>query len=104
MIAASFTATDLWMLVAIIVLLIILSMLAVAEMGLSRMSPTRAAILGQRGTKSAKALTRLVAKPELWVNSLLLSVNVCQIVQATLTGIVAGRLFGAAGVVIGVIL
>jgi CBS domain containing-hemolysin-like protein len=104
MIAASFTATDLWMLVAIVVLLIILSMLAVAEMGLSRMSPTRAAILGQRGTKSAKALTRLVAKPELWVNSLLLSVNVCQIVQATLTGIVAGRLFGAAGVVIGVIL
>src|SRR5688500_9193273 len=92
------------MLVAIVVLLVILSMLAVAEMGLSRISPTRAAILAQRGSKSAKALTRLVEKPELWVNSLLLSVNVCQTLQATLTGIVAGRLFGPAGVVIGVVL
>jgi putative hemolysin len=103
-IAASFTTADLWMLVAIVVLLVILSMLAVAEMGLSRISPTRAAILAQRGSKSAKALTRLVDKPELWVNSLLLSVNVCQTLQATLTGIVAGRLFGPAGVVIGVVL
>jgi CBS domain containing-hemolysin-like protein len=103
-IAASFSTADLWMLVAILVLLIVLAMLAVAEMGLSRISPTRAAIIAQRGTKSAKALTRLVEKPELWVNSLLLSVNVCQTLQATLTGIVAGRMFGAAGVAIGVVL
>ena len=35
---------------------------------------------------------------------MLLTVNICQTVQATLTGIVAGRLFGAAGVAVGVVL
>ncbi len=101
---AAFSGADAAMLVAIFVLLIILAMLAVAEMGLSRISPTRAQVISQRGSKSAKALTRLVEKPEVWVNSLLLSVNVCQTLQATLTGLVAGRLFGPAGVVIGVVL
>lgn len=101
---AAFTTTDLWLLVVIFLLLILLAMLAVAEMGLSRISPTRAAVIAQRGTKSAQALSRLVEKPELWVNSLLLSVNICQTLQATLTGIVAARLFGAGGVVIGVVL
>jgi len=38
------------------------------------------------------------------VNPLLLTVNICQIVQATLTGIVADNLFGTAGVVVGVVL
>src|SRR5690606_12474065 len=85
-------------------LLVVLALLAVAEMGLSRISPMRAAVISQRGTKSASALARLVEKPELWVNSLLLSVNVCQTVQATLTGILASRMFGPGGVVIGVIL
>jgi Mg2+/Co2+ transporter CorB len=48
--------------------------------------------------KSARSLAKLVVDPARWVNPLLLSVNICQTVQATLTGVVAGRLFGAAGV------
>jgi CBS domain containing-hemolysin-like protein len=46
----------------------------------------------------------LAENPTMWVNPLLLTVNVFQTVQATLTGIVAGRLFGPTGVVIGVVL
>jgi CBS domain containing-hemolysin-like protein len=40
----------------------------------------------------------------MWVNPLLLTVNICQTVQATLMGIVSGRLFGPAGVAIGVVI
>jgi putative hemolysin len=104
MIAAAATAADYWMIVAILSLLGVLVFLAAAEMGLSRLSRHRAASLADSGSKSAKVLLRLVEEPERWVNSLLLTVNICQTVQATLTGIVAARLFGAAGVVVGVIL
>ncbi|MFT3854371.1 MAG: hemolysin family protein [Ilumatobacteraceae bacterium] len=104
MLAASFTNVDLLMLVVIFVLLLVLIFLSVAEMGLSRMTKPKAASLADKGEKSAKALVRLVDDPERWVNPLLLTVNICQTVQATLTGIVAGNLFGAGGVVVGVVL
>jgi CBS domain containing-hemolysin-like protein len=49
-------------------------------------------------------LTAIVENPEGWINPLLLMVNICQTVQATLTGIVAGNLFGGVGVAVGVTL
>lgn len=105
MIAAEFGAVEVWMSVSIVLLLIVLIFLAVAEMGLSRMSRPRAASLADKGLKSGQALHRLVSEPERWVNPLLLTVNICQTVQATLTGILAGRLgFGAWGVALGVLL
>ena len=96
--------SDIWMLIAIGVLLIVLVFLAVAEMGLSRISKHRATSLSDAGSKSGKSLLWLVSEPERWVNPLLLTVNICQTVQATLTGIFANRLFGGAGVAIGVVL
>lgn len=90
------------MLVAIVLLLIVLIFLAAAEMGLSKMTKPKAAAMADQGLKSGRALSRLVEDPARWVNPILLTVNVCQTVQATLTGVVAGRLFGAAGVVIGI--
>ncbi len=104
MIASEFTNLDLLMLVAIFVLLIALIFLSVAEMGLSRMSRPRATSLAEQGHKSGKALKKLVYDPERWVNPLLLTVNLFQILQATLTSVVAGRLFGGWGVAIGVVL
>jgi CBS domain containing-hemolysin-like protein len=102
MILATATATDWWMLIAIFAILFILIFFAVAEMGLSRMTKPKAQALADSGKKSGPALVRLVNHPERWVNPLLLSVNACQTVQATLTGIVFGRLFGAIGVLVGV--
>lgn len=104
MIASTPTAIDWWMFVSIGLLLLVLIFFAVAEMGLSRMSKPKAQALADSGTKGGVALLELVTHPERWVNPLLLSVNICQTVQATLTGVVAGRLFGAAGVAIGVVL
>jgi putative hemolysin len=94
---------DVWSLVAIALLLVVLVFLAVAEMGLSRISKHRAQSLAE-ASKSGKAVLWLVSEPERWVNPLLLTVNICQTIQATLTGIVANSLFGGAGVAIGVVL
>ena len=46
----------------------------------------------------------MVGAPERWVNPLLLTVNICQTVQATLTGILSARLWGTYGVIVGVAL
>jgi putative hemolysin len=103
-IAVTFTDVDLLMVVAIVVLLVALVFLSVAEMGLSRITRPRANSLAEKGVRSGPALKRLVDEPERWVNPLLLTVNLFQIVQATLTSIVANRLFGTLGVVVGVVL
>jgi CBS domain containing-hemolysin-like protein len=95
---------DLWMLVVIVVLLFVMIFLSLAEMSLSQMTKPRAAALAEKGVKSGKALVRLAAQPAMWVNPLLLLINVSQTVQATLTGIVANSLFGPAGVAVGVAL
>ncbi|HEY5664048.1 MAG TPA: hemolysin family protein [Ilumatobacter sp.] len=104
LVAASLKGADVLMLVVIVVMLLVLIFLAVAEMGLSKMTKPKAAAIADEGRRSGPALLRLVDQPERWVNPLLLTVNICQTVQATLTGIVAGRLFGAWGVAIGVTL
>ena len=98
------TTLDLWMLLVIVVLLFVLIFLSLAEMSMSQMTKPRAAALAEKGAKSGKALVRLAAEPAMWVNPLLLLINVSQTVQATLTGIVANNLFGPGGVAVGVAL
>jgi CBS domain containing-hemolysin-like protein len=98
------TGVDWGLLAITFLLLIVLVFLALAEMGLSRMTKPKAAAMAEGGARQGKALQELVGEPENWINPLLLSVNVCQTVQATLTGVVAARAFGAVGVIIGVLL
>ena len=98
------TNGDICMLVVIGVLLVGLIFLSLAEMSLSRITKQKAQALVDQNAKSAKLILKLAAEPTRWVNPLLLTVNIFQTVQATLTGLVAGRLFGAAGVLIGVTL
>ncbi len=104
LLAVTVTTLDVWMFVAIGVLLVVLTFLALAEMSLSRMTVQRAEALREEGRRQADRLVRLTSDPTKWVNPLLLTVNILQTVQATLTGIVAGRLFGAPGVAVGVVL
>ncbi len=92
------------MLVIICGLLVGLTFLSLAEMSLSRITKQKAQALVEHNAKSAKMILKLAAEPTRWVNPLLLTVNIFQTVQATLTGVVAGRLFGAAGVIVGVAL
>jgi len=103
-IAHAFTTIDLWLSIAIFFLLFVLAFCSVAEMGLSRISRPKADALAAEGGRSARSLARLVRQPERWINPLLLTVFICQIVQSTLTAVVFDALFGTWGVVIGVLI
>ncbi len=98
--AVELTTHDIWMIVAIVVLMMIAAGTAIAETAIVRISKAKAIGLVEDGRPGAAALQSLVDAPERWINALLLIVLVCQIVQATLTGIVSGRLFGGLGVAI----
>ena len=100
MIAAEFTSADLAMLIVILVLLVVSAFVALAETALTRMNKVKAMTLAEEQPRRGRALLRLVGHPERFLNPLLLVVLVCQLVQATLVGVLAERLFGAWGIAI----
>jgi len=99
-IALTWQQSDTWLLLTVFVLLMFSGFLAMAETSLVRMSRTRASSLREEGHRGAGSLVRLVEAPEKFLNPLLLLVLICQLVSATLVGVLAGRLFGAAGLVL----
>jgi len=91
-------------LIAAIVLLIIASaFLALAETSLTRTSQARARGLRDEGRRGAGMLVRLMERPERFLNPVLLLELVCQLVAASLVGVVAEHLFGAIGVFVGIV-
>ena len=104
MFAATLGAAEIWMLVTVGVLLLLLAFLAVAETAINRMSLSKAQSLATEGRRGAPALLDLVREPERFLNPVILTVNAAATVQAVLTGIVADRLFGPIGVLIGTVL
>lgn len=105
MIAVTFTGVDLLMVVAIVLILFVLMFLAVAELSLNRISKVKAqALAEQLDTKSAHALARLVTHPERFINPVLVTVTFLQTGQAFLTSLLAARLFGPVGVIVGFVL
>jgi CBS domain containing-hemolysin-like protein len=99
--AASLSVGDRWMLVATVLLVIVTGLLAGAETGLGRMPRSRAQVLDAEGRRGARRLLDLAGRPDQFVNPLLFALLVCQLAQATLVGIVAERLWGLAGLAIG---
>jgi len=97
---AAFTGADSVMVVIIVVLLVCSVFLALAETGLTRMTRTKAQALADEDRPGSRSLLWLVAHPERFLNPVLLVVLICQLVQASLTGIVANSLFGGWGVAI----
>jgi len=88
------------MLVAIGCLLVLSIGLALAETALTRVSRTKAMSLIDEGHRSAATLLHLVEKHDRWLNPLLLVTLAAQLIQATLTGVVAERLLGSWGIAI----
>jgi magnesium and cobalt exporter, CNNM family len=99
--AASLSVGDRWILIAIVVLLIATGLLAGAETGLGRMPRSRAQALDAEGRRGARRLLDLAGRPDQFVNPLLFALLVCQLAQATLVGILTERLWGLAGVAVG---
>ncbi|HET8618564.1 MAG TPA: hemolysin family protein [Acidimicrobiales bacterium] len=99
-VALTVTATDLWLLVAIGVLLVASLLLAAAETALVRVPRPRAEDMAEEGRRGAAALAELLGRPEQYVTTVVFLLLACQLVQATLVGIVADRLFGIVGLVL----
>ncbi len=96
-VAATMARTD-WLIAAAVVVLFVLSIgLAVAETALTRMSRAKAQALAESAGKRGEILLSLVEHQE-WLNPTLLVVLSTQLVQSTLLGVLAVRLFGAWGV------
>ena len=100
MIGVTWSASDTYLSITVAVLLLLSGFFALAETSLVRMNKSRARSLRDQGRHGAKSLVALAETPEKFLNPLLLLVLMCQLVSATMVGVLAGRLFGAAGVFI----
>ena len=100
---SGFRTEDAILIVVIIVLLAGSGVLAMAETSLVRMSKVKAKSLVDEKRRGARQLARLVEKPANFLNPILLLVLICQLVSATLVGIVAEHLFGGWGVLLGIV-
>ena len=74
-----------------------------AETSLVRMNRIKAKSLVDEKKRGARQLARLVENPANFLNPILLLVLICQLVSATLVGIVAEHLFGGLGVLLGIV-
>jgi len=98
MAAVAFTAEDAVLSVVVLALLAVSALLALAETALVRMGRAKAKSLADEGKRGARVLVRLTEDPQGFLNPVLLLVLICQLVIATLVGILAVRWFGAWGV------
>ncbi|MEY4131736.1 MAG: hypothetical protein RLZZ31_1860 [Actinomycetota bacterium] len=97
MLASQFSGTDAILTIVIVVLLIASIFFAVAEIALTRMTIPKALAAVEEGKFGAKKMLALVTNPSEFLNVVLLVVLVCQLVQATLVGVVANNVFGSLG-------
>lgn len=100
MIAATWSLADTYLTLAVLVLLLMSAFFALSETALVSMSRSRARSLREAHRRGADALVKLADAPEHFLNPLLLLILICQLVSATMVGVIAGHLFGAAGVLV----
>ncbi len=104
MIATLWTVSDTGLTAGVVVLLALSGFFAMAETSLVRMNRSRARSLQDANTRGASALVALVESPDSFLNPLLLLILVCQLVSATMVGVLAAHLFGGAGVFVATVL
>jgi CBS domain containing-hemolysin-like protein len=100
---SGFGAVDAILIVVIALLLAGSGVLAMAETSLVRTNRVKAKSLVDQKRRGARQLARLVENPANFLNPVLLLVLICQLVSATLVGIVAAHLFGGLGVLLGIV-
>jgi CBS domain containing-hemolysin-like protein len=93
--------------IAVVVIVLLWSfsaVLALSETAFVRASRIRLLNLAEEGDRRAERVLRLVERPEQTLNAVLLVLLACQMVSATLLGIVLEPTFGAAGVALGIVI
>jgi putative hemolysin len=101
--SSGFHAADWALVVVILVLLAVSGLLALAETSLVRTSRVKARALLDEHRRGSRQLVRLVEHPEQFLNPVLLLVLICQLVSATLVGVLASAWLGAWGVLVGTV-
>jgi CBS domain containing-hemolysin-like protein len=96
----SLTGTDIWLLVAVAVLIGASAFLNMAETALTRTTRVRIMALREEGKRRAGLVLRLIEHPERTINTVLFMLLLCNLTAATLVGVVASDLFGALGVAV----
>jgi len=99
--ATGFHTEDGVLVVVIVVLLAVSGLLALAETSLVRMNRIKAKSMVDERRRGARQLARLIENPAKFLNPILLLVLICQLVSATLVGVVAEHLLGGIGVLVG---
>ena len=89
--------------VVVAILLLGSGALAAAETSLVRTSKVKARSLADDHRRGAHSLVSLVEHPQRFLNPLLLLVLICQLVSATLIGLLADQWFGVWGVLAGTV-
>jgi CBS domain containing-hemolysin-like protein len=87
-----------WLWVLVVFLVLLGSVLAIAEASLTRMTRVRALALVEEKRRNAVTLERIEADPPRFLNAIYLSVMFCQNGSAILVAILAERSFGGWGV------
>jgi putative hemolysin len=85
-----FHTEDAVLIVVIVILLAASGVLALAETSLVRMNRIKAKAMVDEKRRGARQLARLIEDPAKFLNPILLLVLICQLVSATLVGVVAG--------------
>jgi CBS domain containing-hemolysin-like protein len=102
-IATAWSTSDTYISLTVLVLLMLSGFFALAETSLVRMNRSRARSLHEQHRRGARALALLTETPQKFLNPLLLLILICQLVSATMVGVLAERLFGAAGLLISIV-
>ncbi|MDA8396646.1 MAG: hemolysin family protein [Actinomycetota bacterium] len=89
--------------IVVVVLIAFSGFMALAETSLTRISRVKAQALIEQRRRGAKLLAKLIEHPSAFLNAILLSTLVSQLVAATLVGVIAERLFGALGVTVAIV-
>jgi putative hemolysin len=87
-----------WLWVLVAVLVVVGSVLALAEASLTRMTRVRALALVEEGRRNAVLLDRIESDPPRYLNAVYLAVMFCQNGSAILVAIIAERTYGGLGV------
>jgi putative hemolysin len=98
---SGFHTEDAVLIVVIAILLAVSGMFALAETSLVRMTRIKAKAMVDEKRRGARQLLRLIENPAKFLNPILLLVLICQLVSATLVGVVAEHLLGGLGVLVG---
>jgi putative hemolysin len=93
-------STDIWLLAAVVVFIILSGFLAMAETGLTRTNRHKVMALAEQHRRGAGLLLGLIEHPERTINPVLFLLLLCNLVAATLVGVIASDLFGALGVAV----